>query len=245
MIRRLGCTLMLPVTQADAQVLLVDDDVELCELLREYLEAEGGLRVTVSHTGPNGLAKALSGEFSVVILDIMLPDLGGLDVLRRIRDASSVPVIMLSARGDDTDRIVGLEVGADDYLPKPCNSRELLARIRSVLRRGPEAAARTSEVRCGDLSLHLGTRTALRAGARLELTSTEFDMLTCLAERAGQVVSRGELNRVLGRSWSPTDRGVDVHVSRLRRKLGPRLDGIERIKSVRGVGYIYSSTYGD
>ena len=234
-----------PLAESVTQVLLVDDDVDLGELLKEYLEPEG-FRVTLSYTGLDGVARALSGEFSLVVLDVMLPSLGGLDVLRRIREASNVPVIMLSARGEDADRIVGLELGADDYLPKPCNPRELMARIRSVLRRGPEGAAATRELLRGDLRLHPAARIALRSGERLELTSLEFDMLVHLVDRAGQVVSRGELaERVMNRSRSPSDRGVDVHISRLRRKLGPRPDGIERIQSVRSIGYIYSRTAED
>ena len=233
---------MPPLAESGTKVLLVDDDVDLGALLKEYLEGDG-LRVALSYTGPDGLARASSGEFSLVVLDIMLPGLGGLDVLRRIRETSNVPVIMLSARGDDADRIVGLEVGADDYLPKPCNARELLARIRSVLRRSLANEAATHELRRGDLCLHPGTRLAFRSGEQVELTSVEFDMLVYLVERAGQVVSRAELaERILDRSWSPSDRGVDVHISRLRRKLGSRPDSIERIQSVRGVGYIYSHT---
>lgn len=236
---------MLPSTSSNLRLLLVDDDAELCQLLREYLDPEG-FEVTTAHTGPDGLGKALSDDFEAVILDVMLPDLGGLDVLRRIREVSRVPVLMLSARGEDSDRIVGLEIGADDYLPKPCNARELLARIRALLRRGSSASAGAQELRRGDLRLQLGTRTAFRADVPLELTTVEFDLLACLMSRAGEVVSRGELSRRgLSREWSPPDRVVDVHVSRLRRKLGPRPDGRERIRSVRGIGYLYSLDHGD
>ena len=153
-----------PQAPADGKVLLIDDDRELCTLLQEYLSQEG-LQVTASHTGPDGVAKALSGEFAVVVLDIMLPGLGGLDVLRRIRVSSGVPVLMLSARSDEADRVVGLEMGADDYVPKPCNARELLARIRALLRRVPGQEQPPRVVLLGDLELNPGTRTARRAGA--------------------------------------------------------------------------------
>lgn len=236
---------MLPPTSSKTRLLLVDDDIELCRLLREYLDPEG-FEVTMAHTGPDGLGKALSDEFATVILDVMLPDLGGLDVLRRIREVSRVPILMLSARGEDSDRIVGLEIGADDYLPKPCNARELLARIRALLRRQLPAAAEAQNLRLGDLDLRLGARMTFRAAVPLELTSAEFDLLACLMKRPGEVVSRGELSRRgLGREWSPPDRGVDVHVSHLRRKLGPRPDGRERIRSVRGIGYLYALHRGD
>ena len=226
-------------------MLLIDDDRELCDLLREYLGQEG-LRTEASHTGSDGVAKALSGEFAVIILDVMLPELGGLEVLRRIRAASNVPVLMLSARGDEADRIVGLEVGADDYVPKPCSARELLARIRALLRRVSARKQQPSRtLRLGDLELHTGTRTVSRAGAPVALTSVEFDLLAWLLGRPATVINRQELaERVLGRKLGPNDRSIDVHISRLRRKLGPLPDGAERIRSVRGVGYLYSYTNG-
>ena len=231
-----------PGSEGGVKVLLVDDDVELCDLLQEYLSPEG-FQVTTSHSGPDGVAKALSGDFSLVILDVMLPDLGGLDVLRQIRRTSQMPVLMLTARGDGVDRVVGLELGADDYVPKPCSARELLARMRALLRRRVEAPLprRPRMVRVGDIELDPGSRTVRQRGEPVVLTSVEFDLLAYLLEQAGQVVRRNELaQQILGRSWSPADRSIDVHVSRLRGKLGQSPDGCERIKSVRGVGYLYS-----
>ena len=230
-----------PRAPADGKVLLIDDDRELCTLLQEYLSQEG-LQVTASHTGPDGVAKALSGEFAVVVLDIMLPGLGGLDVLRRIRMSSGVPVLMLSARSDEADRVVGLEMGADDYVPKPCNARELLARIRALLRRVPGQSQQSLRVvLLGDLELDPGTRTVRRAGAPVALTSAEFDLLAWMLGQPGTVINRQELaESALGRKLAPSDRSVDVHISRLRRKLGPHPNGDERIKSVRGAGYLYT-----
>ncbi len=230
-----------PKAHAGGKVLLIDDDRELCGLLQEYLGQEG-LQATVSHTGPDGVVKALSGEFDVVVLDIMLPELGGLDVLRQIREASDVPVLMLSARSDEADRVVGLEMGADDYVPKPCNARELLARVRALLRRIPAQGQQSSRVvRLDDLELDPGTRTVRQAGAPVALTSTEFDLLAWMLGRPGTVLNRHELaKRVMGRGLSLNDRSVDVHMSRLRRKLGPHPAGDERIKSVRGAGYLYT-----
>ena len=229
-----------------AEVLLIDDDADLCSLLGEYLGMQG-LSVTVSHTGTAGLAQALAGNFSLVVLDVMLPGMGGLEVLRKIRDASNVPVLMLTARGDDVDRIVGLEVGADDYLAKPCNARELLARIRAILRRGRASAADPQTRRVlGDIEIDTGSRTVRQSGRPVVLTSVQFDLLERLLRGAGSVIRREELaERVLGRALSPSDRSVDVHVSRLRRKLGQHRNGAERIKSVRGVGYLYARHDGD
>ena len=222
-------------------VLLIDDDRELCRLLQEYL-GQHELRVTASHSGPDGVARALSGQFEVIILDLMLPGLGGLDALRRIREASGVPVLMLTARGDEADRIVGLELGADDYLVKPCNARELLARIRVLLRRDPARGQPPPQVLVvGDLEIDTGLRSVRRADAPVALTSVEFDLLAWLLRRRGAAVSRDELSAgVLGRNFSPGDRAADTHISRLRSKLGPHPDGVERIKSVRGVGYLYT-----
>jgi DNA-binding response OmpR family regulator len=226
------------------RVLVVDDDVELCQLLAQYL-AEEGFTIESVHTGLKGVERALSGEHSIVVLDVMLPDLKGFEVLRRIRAHSRVPVMMLTARGDDQDRILGLEMGADDYLPKPFNSRELSARIEAVLRRSqPEATAMRPEVAericLEDIELDKGARLALRAGQPLDLTAVEFDLLETFLRSAGSVLSREEMVRaVLGREFSPFDRSMDTHVSNLRKKLGMRPDGTERIKGVRGIGYLY------
>ncbi|GAB6064530.1 response regulator [Deferrisoma palaeochoriense] len=220
-------------------ILVVDDDAELCELLREYLEREG-FGVETAPDGPQGLARARAGEFGLVVLDVMLPGLDGFEVLRELRKTSDVPVIMLTARGDDVDRIVGLELGADDYLPKPFNPRELLARIRAVGRRA-RSGREPEVVRVGDVELDPGTRTVFRAGEPVDLTSAEFSLLEALLRQAGRPVSRDDLARQgLGRPLMAFDRSVDVHVSSLRRKLGPAPDGTERIRTVRGVGYLYA-----
>jgi two-component system response regulator CpxR len=222
-------------------VLIIDDDAELCELMDEYLESEG-FEVESVHDGVSGVELCLQSKPELVILDVMLPGLGGLEVLKRIRERSRVPVIMLTARGDEIDRIVGLEMGADDYLPKPFNPRELAARIRAILRR-TSAAPETGEpevLEAGDLAMDLGVRGVRAADAEVELTGAEFAVLETLVRRAGTVVSRDDLSRqALGRRASAFDRSLDVHLSNLRRKLGPLPGGGERIKTIRGVGYLY------
>jgi two-component system response regulator CpxR len=182
----------------------------------------------------------------VAIVDVMLPDILGFELLRRLRERSPMPVLMLTARGDDLDRILGLEIGADDYLPKPFNPRELAARLRAILRRSQRTAdspaARAARLRVGDVELDRATRTVRRDNAPVQLTSVEFDLLDTLLSSAGQVMTRETLVRtVLGREFSPFDRSIDVHVANLRRKLGT-LDGNERIKGIRGVGYLYART---
>ncbi len=221
------------------RLLVIDDDTELCELVVEYLTAEG-FAVEVVHDGESGVKRATSEPFALIILDVMLPRLDGFETLKRIRAVSHVPTLMLTARGDDVDRIVGLEIGADDYLSKPFNPRELLARIRAILRRTkPELLAEKLVV--GDVELDFGSRSVRRQGQVIPVTSVEFDLLTVLLQHAGQIVSRDDLSlRALGRSFHPLDRSVDMHVSNLRKKLGPHADGSERIKSVRGVGYLYA-----
>ena len=232
------------------RVLVVDDDVELCELVAEYLHAEG-YQTEAAHDGEQGVVRAISGEHALVILDVMLPGLNGFEVLRRIRAASSrTPVLMLTARGADVDRIVGLEIGADDYLAKPFNPRELVARIRAILRRakpGTDDASRTAHtserLNVGDIELDTGTRIVRRAGEEVELTAVEFDLLAALLRAAGRVITREELVKaVLGRNLTPFDRSIDMHISNLRRKLGHHYSTeTERIKTVRGVGYIYTA----
>ncbi len=225
-------------------VLVVDDDVELCQLLSQYL-AQEGFEIECVHSGSDGFERAVSGSHSIVVLDVMLPDIKGFEVLRRVRAESRVPVLMLTARGDDQDRILGLEMGADDYLPKPFNPRELSARIDAVLRRAwldPQSLVPVPAERVflEDIELDRGSRTARRDGQDLDLTSVEFDLLDLFLKSAGLVLSREEMVRsVLGRDFSPFDRSMDTHVSNLRRKLGPRRDGTERIKGVRGIGYLY------
>ncbi|HEY5672156.1 MAG TPA: response regulator transcription factor [Malonomonas sp.] len=229
------------------KILVIDDDSELCELLSDYLGTEGFAVETVNH-GSQGAAQALAGDYMLVVLDVMLPGLNGFDVLRRIREASKLPVIMLTARGDDIDRIVGLELGADDYLPKPFNPRELVARIRAIQRRTetstPESfpvAAPATELSVGDVILSPRNRSVKRGGMPVELTSVEFTLLEVLLRQAGQVISRDVLvEKALGRRLSAYDRSIDVHVSALRKKLGHLSGDSERIKTVRGVGYLYA-----
>jgi two-component system response regulator CpxR len=223
------------------RALIVDDDTELCELVQEYLGQEG-FETAVVHEGSAASEAATAGDVDIVVLDVMLPGLSGFEVLRKIRERSEVPVIMLTARGEDVDRIVGLELGADDYLPKPFNPRELAARMRAVLRRveRPRSAGAAELLEVGDLSLDLGARIVRRSGEELQLTGIEFSLLEVLVRGAGTVLERDDLSRqVLGRRASSFDRALDVHLSNLRKKLGPLADGSERIKTVRGVGYLY------
>lgn len=220
------------------QVLIVDDDRELCELLSERLGTEGFV-IDAVHDGLRGLERALSNDYALVVLDLMLPGMSGLDVLRRIRARSPLPVLVLTARGEDVDRILGLEIGADDYLPKPFNPRELIARIRAILRRTARAATTTEPLVLGDICLDPAAREAQIEGAPLGLTNAEFTVLEMLIQRAGQVVTREQLTEtVLGRKLGPFDRVIDVHVSNIRKKLGSG-HGTNRIKAVRGSGYLF------
>lgn len=226
-------------------VLVIDDDVELCQLLSEYLVAEGYL-VEYRHSGRQGVDRALLASPAIIVLDVMLPDIRGFEVLRRIRAVSRTPVLMLTARGDEQDRILGLQMGADDYLPKPFNPRELSARLEAVLRRS-QPDPLTVGPRCvdrlvvDDVSIDKGGRVVRCAGAVIDLTTVEFDLLDTLLRAAGRVIPRDEMVRtVLRREFSPFDRSIDTHVSNLRRKLGPTSDGSERIKGVRGIGYQYA-----
>ena len=227
-------------------VLVIDDDVGLCELVAEYLEPEG-YKVEAVHNGEAGVERALSGEHALAVLDFMLPGINGFEVLRRVRARSRLPIVMLTARGDDVDRIIGLEIGADDYLPKPFNPRELVARINAVLRRArpeePEAKGGMERLEVGDVEMETGTRVVRRAGETVELTVVEYDLLEMLLRSPGHIVTREDLMRdVLHRSLSPFDRSIDMHVSHLRKKLGHRIGDAERIKTVRGVGYIYAAS---
>jgi len=220
------------------RVLIVDDDVDLCRLLGERLSPEG-FALEAVHDGPRGLERVLSQEHALVILDLMLPGMGGLDVLRRVRKQSPVPVLILTARGEDVDRILGLEIGADDYLPKPFNPRELIARIRAILRRTGRTAATGNSVSVGDLQLDPAAREARMDGLPIDLTSVEFNLLETLLREAGHVVTREQLTEtVLGRKLGPFDRVIDVHISNLRKKLN-RAHDEERIKAVRGSGYVF------
>jgi two-component system, OmpR family, response regulator CpxR len=223
-------------------VLLVDDDVELCTSLIRLLAIDG-FAVTAVHDADSGIEQALRNEYALVILDVMLPGGDGRKLLRRIRVASQIPVIMLTARGDEADRIAGLEGGADDYLPKPFNPRELSARMCAVLRR--KAASATPEIsRIGDLEIHHNTRRVLCGREPVELTGAEFDILLLLVRSAGKVLSRDEIAELgLGRSMGILDRSIDNHISNLRKKLGSRINGVERIRNVRGTGYVYTGDF--
>jgi len=224
------------------RILIVDDDVELCGLVTEYLKGEG-FQVEAAHNGERGLQRASSGEHVLVVLDVMLPGINGFEVLRRIRKTSQIPVLLLTARGEDVDRIVGLEIGADDYLPKPFNPRELLARIRAILRRTvSQTGTKPEEVlRVGDIELDPASRRVTQHGKPVELTSVEFNLLQALLREAGTVIPRERLvDAVLGRKFSPFDRSIDMHVSKLRKKLGDADGGTDHIKTVRGAGYIFA-----
>jgi two-component system response regulator CpxR len=219
------------------EILLIDDDVELCSMLTEYL-GKNGFRVRTAYRGDVGLKVAQQHSWSLILLDVMLPGMDGFEVLRRIRADSSVNVLLLTARGEDVDRIVGLEIGADDYLPKPFNPRELLARMRAVLRRAANVPGPPLVLRVHDPELDAAARRAMKAGRKLDLTDVEFGLLEALMRSAGKVVSREELsNTVLGRAFDPFDRSLDMHVSRLRRKLGQGETEAEHVKTIRGVGY--------
>jgi DNA-binding response OmpR family regulator len=220
------------------RVLIVDDDVQLCGLLVERLTSEG-FTIEIANDGIRGLDRALSMEHALVVLDLMLPGLTGLDVLRRLRARSPVPVLILTARGEDIDRILGLEIGADDYMPKPFNPRELIARIRAILRRTSRAATTAGPLVVGDLRLDPGAREVWLNDVALNLTSVEFTLLETLLRDAGTVLSREQLtDAVLGRKLGPFDRVIDVHVSNVRKKLGISEHG-PKIKTVRGSGYLF------
>jgi two-component system, OmpR family, response regulator CpxR len=225
------------------RILVIDDDVELCSLVGEYLKGEG-FQVDAAHDGNRGLERALKAEHLLVVLDVMLPGMNGFEVLRRLRGTSKVPVLLLTARGEDVDRIVGLELGADDYLPKPFNPRELVARIRAILRR-TRTPARPGEappiLRVGDIELDPATRSVRQGDKPVDLTSVEFNLLEVLLREAGRVVTRESLTEaVLSRKFSPFDRSIDMHVSKVRKKLGDSDVGTDYIKTVRGVGYIFA-----
>ena len=222
------------------RLLVVDDDAELCRLVIRFLEREG-FEISRAAHGAAGVERALTEEYAMILLDVMMPDADGFDVLRRIRLRSRTPVLMLTARGDTRDRIRGLEMGADDYLPKPFDPAELVARIRAILRRAAPARELPKAVSIGDIELDGGAREVRRQGVPVDLTTVEFDLLAELMRMAGNKVGREDLVRsVLGRDFSPFDRSIDTHVCNLRRKLGPLESGGERIKGVRGAGYLYA-----
>ncbi|WP_263385758.1 response regulator transcription factor [Granulicella arctica] len=225
------------------RILLIDDDQELCQLLRTRFASEG-LDLKTIFLGKEGLRCALESSFALIVLDVMLPDMRGFEVLRELRKHTLTPVIMLTAQGDEVDRILGLELGADDYLPKPFSTRELLARMTAILRRSawkvPFTAGKPPKFLSGDLEIDLALRIVLRNGEQIKLTSTEFDLTRSFCEAPGEVLTRELLVvKILERTFVPFDRSIDLHISNLRRKLGPRPDGYERIQSVRGIGYLY------
>ncbi len=226
------------------KILIIDDDRKLCQLVQEYL-GPMGYEVAAAHTGEEGLRQALSGEFQAVILDVMLPDVDGFEVLRRLRRESDLPVLMLTSRGDETDRIVGLEIGADDYLPKTFSTRELLARLRAVTRRSTATAqapgpAVAKPLVFGPLRIEPAARVVLLDDAPVELTPIEFDLLYYLARSSGRVLSRDQLlDNIAGRDYEVFDRSVDVHISSLRRKLGDDAKAPRFIKTVRAAGYMF------
>jgi DNA-binding response OmpR family regulator len=222
-----------------ARVLLIDDDRRLQELLTSYL-GQNGVQVTCAPDGARGLAALDAGGFDAVLLDLMMPGMDGLEVCRRIRGKSTVPILMLTAKGDEADRVVGLELGADDYVAKPFSPRELLARLRAVLRRANPTPL-SERLSAADITIDLGTREVLLAGTRVELTGLEFDLLVALVRRAGRVVPRDALLHEAGRGDVIVgERTVDVHISHLRQKLGDDPRNPRRIKTVRGVGYVLS-----
>ena len=232
-------------TERPTRVLIIDDDRKLCALIREYL-GPLGFEVAAVHTGPAGVEQAITGNHDVVILDVMLPGLDGFEVLKRIRQKSQVPVLMLTARGEETDRIVGLEVGADDYLPKTFSTRELLARLRAVMRRAsrpaPAAAGDvpSGELVVGELRLNSDARVAALGDKPLDLTAIEFDLLECLARARGRVRSREQLiESITERNYDVYDRSVDVHICSLRKKLGDESSSPRYIRTVRAVGYMF------
>lgn len=222
------------------RVLLVDDDLELCSMQGEYLSNEG-FAVQMYHDGESGLEEALSGDYDLILLDVMMPKLNGIEVLRRLRIHSNVPVLMLTAKGDDIDRIIGLELGADDYVSKPCTPRELVARVRAILRRADpdkQDSGPLQPLKVGSLAISAASRSATWHDEQLDLTSTEFNLLEMLCRRAGRTISKEDLSlHTLGRPLARYDRSIDVHVSNLRQKLGTLKDGRSPIQTVRGIGY--------
>lgn len=220
-------------------ILLVEDDHDLATMLAEYL-VQDGFSVESVHDGLSGVDRALSGEFSMVVLDVMLPQLNGIEALRRIRANSNLPVLMLTARGDDTDRIVGLELGADDYVAKPCTPRELAARVRAILRRTQRSDTHIPEapLKVGALVIYPDKRSMEWRGEPISLTSTEFNLLEILARNAGKTVSKAVLSEQgMGRELARFDRSIDVHLSSIRHKLGALPDGRSHIQTVYRQGY--------
>ncbi|HEY0427073.1 MAG TPA: response regulator transcription factor [Pyrinomonadaceae bacterium] len=229
-------------TETSQPILMIDDDVKLCRLVKDYL-APFGFNIEAVHTGTEGLERIRQTDFRAVILDLMLPGIDGISVLRQLRTFSNIPVLMLTALGDESDRIVGLEVGADDYLPKTFSTRELLARLRAVTRRSQITEMQTKDVAdeiiVNDISINSATREVTQNGELINLTALEFDLLLCLARSAGRVLDRDKLlDEIAGREYDVFDRSVDVHISILRRKLGDDPKNPRYIKTIRSVGYM-------
>lgn len=225
----------------NSNILIVDDDTELTDLLTQYLEPEG-FNVVCIHDGENAIKKALNQSFDAIILDVMLPKINGFEVLKAIREHLETPVLMLTARGDDIDRIVGLEIGADDYLPKPCNPRELVARLRAILRRTQKIPVQRPIIEHQNILVDCSKRIATHNGEMMELTNAEFNILEMLIKSPGQAFSKEELTEyALGRKYTAYDRSIDVHISNLRNKLGDNQDGEPLVKTVRGFGYLFNA----
>ena len=223
-------------------ILMIDDDVKLCRLVRDYL-APFGFSVEAAHTGTDGLAKVKDRNYQAVILDVMLPEMNGFEVLKQLRGFSAVPVLMLTALGDESDRIVGLEIGADDYLPKTFSTRELLARLRAVTRRSQMATGQNQtenkEIVVNDISINAVAREVVQNGQQVILTALEFDLLLCLARFKGRILDGDTLlDEIAGREYDIFDRSIDVHISSLRRKLGDDPKNPRYIKTIRSVGYM-------
>ena len=222
-------------------LLIIDDDVELTDLLVQYLEPEG-FQVMCVHDGETGVKKALNQTFDAIILDVMLPKLNGFEVLKSIREHVQVPVLMLTARGDDIDRIVGLEIGADDYLSKPCNPRELVARLRAIFRRVQKTPTHRPLIEYHHIVVDCAKRLVTYHNELLELTNAEFNILEMLIKAPGQAFSKEELTEyALGRKYTAYDRSIDVHISNLRNKLGDNKSGEPLLKTVRGFGYMLNA----
>jgi two-component system response regulator CpxR len=220
-------------------LLLIDDDVEFCDLLKEYLTGEG-FHVSAVHDGETGYTTAINHRFDLIILDVMLPTLNGFEVLKLLKAKINTPVLMLTAKGEEVDQVIGLEIGADDYLPKPCSPRLLVARLKAILRRTNSAdTTDTGLLQMGSLSINQATRTVTIAKKTLELTNSEYSILICLLTKAHTVVTKEELSDVgLNRKIAAFDRSVDMHISHLRSKLGASNECPVKIKTIRGIGYM-------
>ncbi|MDD9179697.1 MULTISPECIES: response regulator [Aliivibrio] len=223
-----------------AKILLVDDDIELTALLKDILSLEG-YQVTEANNGIEGL-EAITNDLDLILLDIMMPKMNGMDMLRKLRETNETPVLMLTAKGEEIDRVIGLELGADDYLPKPFSDRELLARIRAILRRTQNKTKETnsSSIKYQGIEIFIGKQEAYNHGELLDLTGTEFGLLSQFIQKPGEIISKEELSlEVLGKRLAPFDRAIDMHVSNLRKKLPPLSEGKPRIKTLRGRGYLF------